>query len=293
MKTSTLQQSHTGVGLTDPIDLATRRDLEKIISQAWAVGPQAEHPPIVRDAIEFVFDALNSGRLRAAEREGVGRWTVNQWVKQALILSFPQTQTKLMSLDGMSYFDKFDYKYAGFDEPAMRANGVRIAPPAMVRRGAYIAPKVVVLPSFVNFGAYIDEESMVDSFVSVGTCAQIGKRVHLSMGVSIGGVLEPVQARPTIIEDNCFIGAHSSIVEGVVVEENAVIASGVHLTAGTRILDRATGVISSGRIPAGAVVIAGTLPSADGSYSSACAVIVKTVDAQTRAKTSINDLVRM
>ncbi len=276
----------------NPIDAATQRDLAMLIERAWAAGPGAKHADIVHEAIEYVIDALDAGRLRVAQREGIGRWTVNQWVKQAVLLSFSLTDSKLMNVGGMAYFDKIDSKFAGFDEGEMRASGVRMVPPAMVRRGAYLARNVVVLPSFVNIGAYVDTGSMVDSWVSVGSCAQIGKNVHLSMGVQIGGVLEPMQAQPTIIEDNCFIGVHSSIVEGVIVEQDSVVSMGVHIGRSTKILDRQTGLVSSGRIPAGSVVIAGAMPSADASYSTACAVIVKKVDAQTRSKTSINELLR-
>ncbi len=274
------------------VDDATQRDLATLIVRAFAAGAGATHPPIVHEAIEYIVDALDGGRLRVAQRHGVGRWTVNEWIKQAVLLSFSLTDSKLMNVGGMSYFDKIDSKFAGFDEVEMRASGVRMVPPAMVRRGAYLARNVVVLPSFVNIGAYVDEHSMIDSWATVGSCAQIGRKVHLSTGASIGGVLEPVQAQPTIVEDNCFIGAHSAIVEGVMVEENSVIAMGVHIGRSTKILDRETREISYGRIPAGSVVIAGSLPSSDGSYSTGCALIVKKVDAQTRSKTSINDLLR-
>ncbi len=274
------------------IDASTLQDLRSVIEHAWAAGPTAVHPAVVRDAVAFVIDALDSGRLRVAERQGVGQWTVNQWVKQAVLLSFRLNDSKMMQAGGLSYFDKIDAKFSGFDEADMRASGVRTVPPAMVRHGAYLAHNVVVMPSFVNIGAYVDEGTMVDSWVSVGSCAQIGKNVHLSMGVQIGGVLEPMQAHPTIVEDNCFIGVNSSVVEGVIVEENSVVSMGVHLGRSTKIFDRETRNISYGRIPAGSVVIAGTLPSADGSYSTACVVIVKKVDAQTRAKTSINELLR-
>ena len=274
------------------IDGATLRELAAVIERAWQAGPGAVHPAGVRDAVESVIEALDAGILRVAERQGVGRWTVNQWIKQAVLLSFRLHDSKMMHAGGMSYFDKVDSKFSGFDEADMRATGVRTVPPAMVRHGAYLARNVVVMPSFVNIGAYVDEGTMVDAWVNVGSCAQIGRSVHLSVGVCIGGVLEPLQAHPTIIEDNCFIGAHSSVVEGVIVEENSVIAMGVHLSQSTKILDRATREISYGRIPAGSVVIAGTLPSADGSYGAACAVIVKKVDAQSRAKTSINELLR-
>jgi 2,3,4,5-tetrahydropyridine-2-carboxylate N-succinyltransferase len=274
------------------LDQASLRDVADIIEHAWSTGPGGVHPAIVHEAVEFVIDGLDAGRLRVAERQGVGQWTVNQWIKQAVLLSFRLNESKLMSTGGMPYFDKIDSKFSGFDEADMRASGVRMVPPAMVRHGAYLAHNVVVMPSFVNIGAYVDEGSMVDSWVSVGSCAQIGKNVHLSMGVSVGGVLEPMQAHPTIIEDNCFIGAHSAILEGVIVEENSVISMGVHIGRSTKIFDRATREVSHGRIPAGSVVIAGTLPSADGSHSAACALIVKKVDAQTRAKTSINELLR-
>jgi 2,3,4,5-tetrahydropyridine-2,6-dicarboxylate N-succinyltransferase len=278
------------IGL-DELDSAAVRDLALIIERAWARDPDLP-PTIEREAVEFVVDALDSGHLRIAQRQGVGEWSVNQWVKQAVLLSFRLTDSKLMNVGGMSYFDKIDSKFAGFDEAEMRASGVRMVPGAMVRQGAYIARDVVVMPSFVNIGAYVDEGSMVDSWATVGSCAQIGKRVHLSSACVIGGVLEPLQAQPTIIEDNCFIGAHSSVVEGVIVEENAVIAMGVHLGQSTKILDAETGTISHGRVPAGSVVIAGSLPSAAGNYAGACAVIIKKVDAQTRSKTSVNDLLR-
>jgi 2,3,4,5-tetrahydropyridine-2-carboxylate N-succinyltransferase len=261
-----------GVGL----DSATLAELKAVIEHAWLAPPGTVQPPVVREVVEFVIDALDAGKLRVAERQGVGRWRVNEWVKQAVLLSFRLTDSKVMRMGGVSYFDKIDSKFAGLDEPELRASGVRTVPPAMVRYGAYLARDVVVMPSFINIGA----------------CAQIGKRVHLSVGVCIGGVLEPVQAQPTIVEDNCFIGAHSSVVEGVIVEENSVIAMGVHLGQSTKILDRESRTITYGRVPAGSVVIAGTLPAPDGSYSTSCAIIVKKVDAQSRIKTSVNDLLR-
>ena len=274
------------------LDAATLRELTAVIDRAWNAPPGTIHPAIVPEVVEFVIDALDAGRLRVAERVSVGRWKVNQWVKQAVLLSFRLNSSRLLQVGGVSYFDKIDSKFAGLDESEIRASGVRTVPPAMVRHGAFLARDVVVMPSFVNIGAYVDEGAMVDGWANVGSCAQIGKRVHLSVGVCIGGVLEPVQAQPTIVEDDCFIGAHSSVVEGVIVEENSVIAMGVHLGQSTKILDRETRQISYGRIPAGSVVIAGTLPAADGSYSTACAIIVKKVDAQSRAKTSINELLR-
>jgi 2,3,4,5-tetrahydropyridine-2-carboxylate N-succinyltransferase len=274
------------------LDAATLRELTAVIDRAWNAPAGTIHPAIVPEVVEFVIDALDAGRLRVAERVAVGRWKVHQWVKQAVLLSFRLNSSRLLQVGGVSYFDKIDSKFAGLDESEIRASGVRTVPPAMVRHGAFLARDVVVMPSFVNIGAYVDEGTMVDGWANVGSCAQIGKRVHLSVGVCIGGVLEPVQAQPTIVEDDCFIGAHSSVVEGVIVEENSVIAMGVHLGQSTKILDRETRQISYGRIPAGSVVIAGTLPSADGSYGTACAIIVKKVDAQSRAKTSINELLR-
>ncbi len=276
----------------DELDGLPLADLAAVIEHAWRAGPGAVHPPVVHDAVEYVIDALDAGRLRVADRQGVGQWTVNQWVKQAVLLSFRLNESKLMRSGNMSYFDKVESKFAGLGEAELRASGVRTVPPAMVRRGAYLARNVVVMPSFINIGAYVGEGTMVDGWVNVGSCAQIGANVHLSVGVCIGGVLEPVQAQPTVIEDNCFIGAHSSVVEGVIVEQDSVLAMGVHLGQSTKILDRETRQVSYGRVPAGSVVIAGTLPSSDGAYSTACAVIVKRVDANTRAKTSINELLR-
>jgi 2,3,4,5-tetrahydropyridine-2,6-dicarboxylate N-succinyltransferase len=293
MEMSRAPRDVAGSGSGDAgIDAATLRELKAVIESAWRAKAGDIHPALVREVVEYIIDALDAGRLRVAERQGVGQWTVNEWVKQAVLLSFRLTDSRMMRVGGMSYFDKIDSKFAGFDEPELRASGVRTVPPAMVRHGAYLARDVVVMPSFINIGAYVDEGTMVDGWANVGSCAQIGKRVHLSVGVCIGGVLEPVQAHPTIVEDNCFIGAHSSVVEGVIVEENSVIAMGVHLGQSTKILDRETRMISYGRVPAGSVVIAGTLPSADASYSTACAIIVKKVDAQSRAKTSVNELLR-
>jgi 2,3,4,5-tetrahydropyridine-2-carboxylate N-succinyltransferase len=285
--------SHS-VGPRGPADVeaSTLRDVSIVIERAWSAGRGGLHPPIVYEAVEFVMDGLDAGRLRVAERQGVGQWSVNEWVKQAVLLSFSLTDSRLMSVGGMSYFDKVDSKFSGFDEADMRATGVRMVPGAMVRHGAHLARDVVVMPSFVNVGAFVDSGAMVDSWVTVGSCAQIGKNVHLSTGASIGGVLEPLQAHPTIVEDNCFIGAHSAVVEGVMVEENAVIGMGVQLGRSTKILDAETGEISYGRVPAGSVVIPGTLPSPSGRYATSCAVIIKKVDAQTRSRTSINELLR-
>jgi len=267
-------------------------ELASLIELEWAAGPGAVSPALVHEAVELVIDGLDTGRLRVAERTGVGRWTVNQWIKKAVLLSFRLNDNKLSRAGGLTFFDKVDSKFAGLEEGEMRASGVRMVPPAVARRGAYLGRNVVVMPSFVNIGAYVDEGTMIDGWANIGSCAQIGRKVHISVGVCIGGVLEPMQANPTIVEDNCFIGANSSVVEGVIVEENSVIAMGVHLGQSTKILDRETKQVSYGRIPAGSVVIPGMLPAADGSFATACAVITKKVDAQSRAKTSINDLLR-
>jgi 2,3,4,5-tetrahydropyridine-2,6-dicarboxylate N-succinyltransferase len=270
------------------------QQLQKIIDLAWESRTSLDsvNSPELREAVEHVIKDLNKGRVRVAERQGVGQWTVNQWIKKAVLLSFRLKDNKVMRAGDLGFFDKVDTKFAHLDEAQMRATGVRVVPPAVARRGSYIAKNVVLMPSYVNIGAYVDEGTMVDTWATVGSCAQIGKNVHLSGGVGIGGVLEPVQANPTIIEDNCFVGARSEVVEGVIVEENSVISMGVYIGQSTKIYDRATGQVSYGRIPAGSVVVSGNLPSADGKYSLYCAVIVKKVDAQTRAKTSINELLR-
>jgi 2,3,4,5-tetrahydropyridine-2,6-dicarboxylate N-succinyltransferase len=269
-------------------------ELQSIIDLAWEsrASINAANSPQIFEAVETVIAELNAGRLRVAERQGVGQWTVNQWVKKAVLLSFRLNDNKLMRAGDLGFYDKVQTKFAHLDEAALRETGVRIVPPAVARRGSYIAKNAILMPSFVNIGAYVDEGTMVDTWAAVGSCAQIGKNVHLSGGVGIGGVLEPMQANPTIIEDNCFIGARSEVVEGVIVEENSVLSMGVYIGQSTKIYDRATGEVSYGRIPAGSVVVSGNLPSADGKYSLYCAVIVKRVDAQTRAKTSINDLLR-
>ncbi|MES2959227.1 MAG: 2,3,4,5-tetrahydropyridine-2,6-dicarboxylate N-succinyltransferase [Pseudomonadota bacterium] len=270
------------------------QQLQSIIDLAWESRAtlNAVNSPELREAVEHVIADLNKGRIRVAERQGVGQWTVNQWVKKAVLLSFRLNDNKVMRAGDLGFFDKVDTKFAHLDEAAMRATGVRVVPPAVARRGSYLAKNVVLMPSYVNIGAYVDEGTMVDTWATVGSCAQIGKNVHLSGGVGIGGVLEPVQAGPTIIEDNCFVGARSEVVEGVIVEENSVISMGVYIGQSTKIYDRATGEVSYGRIPAGSVVVSGNLPSPDGKYSLYCAVIVKKVDAGTRAKTSINELLR-
>jgi 2,3,4,5-tetrahydropyridine-2,6-dicarboxylate N-succinyltransferase len=268
--------------------------LQSIIDSAWenraAITPH--NSPEVAQAVEHVLNELDTGRLRVAEQHSVGQWSVHQWVKKAVLLSFRLTDNRPMQAGDLSFFDKVAPKFADLSEEAMRATGVRVVPPAVARRGSFIAKNVVLMPSYVNIGAYVDEGTMVDTWATVGSCAQIGKNVHLSGGVGIGGVLEPLQANPTIIEDNCFIGARSEVVEGVIVEENSVLSMGVYLGQSTPIYDREKDEVSYGRIPAGSVVISGSMPKANGKYSLYCAVIVKRVDAQTRSKTSLNDLLR-
>jgi 2,3,4,5-tetrahydropyridine-2-carboxylate N-succinyltransferase len=246
----------------------------------------------LRDAVEAAIGLLDTGALRVAEKRGA-EWHVHQWLKKAVLLSFRLAPNAALAAGGgLNFYDKVPLKFAGWDERRFAAAGARVVPPATVRRGAFIAPNVVLMPSYVNIGAYVDSGTMVDTWATVGSCAQIGKNVHLSGGVGIGGVLEPLQASPTIIEDNCFIGARSEIVEGVIVESGAVISMGVFIGQSTRIYDRERDEISYGRVPAGAVVVPGSLPASNGKYSLACAVIVKRVDEQTRAKTSINELLR-
>ena len=272
-----------------------QHQLQHIIDNAWdnranISATNATHE--VREAVEHVIAELNAGRLRVATREGVGQWTTHQWIKKAVLLSFRLNDNQVMRAGDLGFYDKVQTKFAHLDEDAMKATGVRVVPPAVARRGSFIAKGAILMPSYVNIGAYVDEGTMVDTWATVGSCAQVGKNVHLSGGVGLGGVLEPLQANPTIIEDNCFIGARSEIVEGVIVEENSVISMGVYIGQSTKIYDRATGEVFYGRVPAGSVVVSGNLPSADGKYSLYCAVIVKRVDAQTRAKTSLNDLLR-
>ena len=268
--------------------------LQAIIDAAWERRAQLTPQRVPReleDALEESLTLLDGGRARVAEpREG--RWVVNEWLKKAVLLSFRVRDNRVLEAGFTRFYDKVPLKYAAASEAELRAGGARIVPHAIVRRGAYIAPNVVLMPSYVNIGAWVGEGTMVDTWATVGSCAQIGRNVHLSGGVGIGGVLEPLQAAPTIIEDDCFIGARSEVVEGVVVEAGAVISMGVFLGQSTRIYDRASGAILQGRVPAGAVVVPGTLPSTDGRYSLYCAVIVKRVDTQTRAKTSINELLR-
>jgi len=245
----------------------------------------------IRSAVQSALDALDAGSLRVAEKHN-GRWQVNEWLKKAVLLSFRLDKNAPVSAGDCRFYDKVPLKFSGWSDAQFAAAGVRVVPPATVRRGAFVAPNVVLMPSYVNIGAYVDSGTMVDTWATVGSCAQIGKNVHLSGGVGIGGVLEPLQASPTIIEDDCFIGARSEIVEGVIVEAGAVVSMGVFIGQSTRIYDRERGEILYGRVPAGAVVVPGTLPSADGKYGLACAVIVKRVDARTLAKTSLNDLLR-
>ena len=258
---------------------------QKIIDEAWEGRASLKPTKALREAVKKVIAGLDAGKLRVAEKSG-GQWITHQWLKKAVLLSFRLADNKVME---RRYYDKVPSK---FDKFNFAKGGFRVVPPAAARRGCYIARNVVLMPSFVNIGAYVDEGTMVDTWATVGSCAQIGKNVHLSGGVGIGGVLEPLQANPTIIEDNCFIGARSEVVEGVVVEENSVISMGVFIGQSTKIFDRETGEIHYGRVPAGSVVVSGNLPSKDGSHSLYCAVIVKKVTAATRAKVSLNELLR-
>ncbi|MGZ8160778.1 MAG: 2,3,4,5-tetrahydropyridine-2,6-dicarboxylate N-succinyltransferase [Methylobacter sp.] len=268
--------------------------LEQIINDAFEnradISPTSVSAE-VRSAVEEAINLLDSGKARVAEKTS-GDWVTNQWLKKAVLLSFRINENKLMDGGNTRYYDKVDSKFANYSEEDFAKAGVRVVPNAVARRGSYIAPGAILMPSYVNIGGYVDSGTMVDTWVTVGSCAQIGKNVHLSGGVGIGGVLEPLQAGPTIIEDNCFIGARSEIVEGVVVEEGSVISMGVYIGQSTKIYNRMTGEISYGRIPAGSVVVSGNLPSADGKYSLYCAVIIKQVDEKTRSKTGINELLR-
>jgi 2,3,4,5-tetrahydropyridine-2-carboxylate N-succinyltransferase len=272
----------------------TNEPLQTTIDQAWEIRADlnpASADSTVRDAVDAAIADLNAGRRRVAEKIN-GEWVTHQWLKKAVLLSFRLADNVSIKAGELGFFDKVQTKFAHLDETEMRATGVRVVPPAVARRGAYIGRNVVLMPSYVNIGAYVDEGTMVDTWATVGSCAQIGKNVHLSGGVGIGGVLEPLQANPTIIEDGCFVGARSEVVEGVIVGEGSVISMGVFIGQSTKILNRASGEISYGRIPPYSVVVSGSLPSADGSHSLYCAVIVKQVDAQTRSKTSINELLR-
>ena len=270
--------------------------LQQIIDNAWENRAQITNQNAsqdLRSSVSEVIEGLNNGKLRVATRESVGVWTVHQWVKKAVLLSFKLQDNEIMSAGGFTqFFDKVPTKFEKYTHEDFVNGGFRVVPPAVARRGSFIGKNVVLMPSYVNIGAYVDEGSIVDTWATVGSCAQIGKNVHLSGGVGIGGVLEPVQAGPVIIEDNCFIGARSEVVEGVVIEENSVLSMGVYIGQSTKIYDRETGEIHYGRVPAGSVVVPGSLPSSDGKYSLYAAVIVKKVDAQTRAKTAINELLR-
>ena len=268
--------------------------LESLIDAAFerrAELSASQVPTDLSQALDRVIAELNAGTLRVAEKID-GSWVTHQWLKKAVLLYFRTHDNRVVDGGPLRYFDKVPSRFEGFTDADFRQGGYRVVPSAVARTGTYIGPNVILMPSFVNIGAYVDEGTMVDTWVTVGSCAQIGKYVHLSGGVGIGGVLEPLQATPTIIEDYCFIGARSEIVEGVVVEAHSVIAMGVFISQSTKIFDRATGQITYGRVPSGSVVVTGSLPSKDGSHSLNCAVIVKRVDAQTRAKTSINELLR-
>ncbi|WP_291475448.1 2,3,4,5-tetrahydropyridine-2,6-dicarboxylate N-succinyltransferase [Acidovorax sp.] len=271
------------------------QQLQTLIDNAWdnraSLSPAAAPKEIV-DAVDHVISELNNGTLRVATREAVGQWTVHQWIKKAVLLSFRLKDNELIEAGDLGFYDKVPTKFGGLSADEMSATGVRVVPPAVARRGSFIAKGAILMPSYVNIGAYVDEGTMVDTWATVGSCAQVGKNVHLSGGVGLGGVLEPLQANPTIIEDNCFIGARSEVVEGVIVEENSVISMGVYLGQSTPIYDRATGEISYGRVPAGSVVISGSLPKEGGKYSMYAAIIVKKVDAKTRSTTSLNELLR-
>ena len=267
--------------------------LQTTIDELWErrteLSPQSPADTIT--AINQVVAMLDSGALRVAEKID-GDWVTHQWIKKAVLLSFRVRDNRVQEAGDIRFFDKVDTKFEGWSEEQFRQGGFRVVPGTIVRKGSYVAKNAVLMPSFVNIGAYVDEATMVDTWVTVGSCAQIGKNVHLSGGVGIGGVLEPLQANPTIIEDNCFIGARSEVVEGVVIEENSVISMGVYIGQSTPIYDREADTVTYGRIPAGSVVVSGNLPKAGGKYSTYCAVIMKRVDAGTRAKTSLNELLR-
>ncbi len=269
-------------------------ELQQIIEQAFENRAEINPANVdteVRNAVQSAIGLLDSGEQRVAQPMDDG-WQVNEWLKKAVLLSFRIRENQIMPGGFTQYFDKVDSKFEGCSHEKHVASGVRVVPPAVARKGAYVAPGVVLMPSYVNIGAYVDSGTMVDTWATVGSCAQIGKNVHLSGGVGIGGVLEPLQASPTIIEDNCFIGARSEVVEGVIVEKNSVISMGVYIGQSTKIYNRETGEVSYGRIPAGSVVVSGNLPSEDGRYSLYCAVIVKQVDEKTRGKVGINELLR-
>jgi len=270
------------------------QDLQETIEEAFEqraeITPR-NAAPALREAVETVMDRLDAGEVRVAEKRG-SEWHVNEWVKKAVLLSFRLAESEVIPGGFTRYFDKVPLKYSGYDAGAFKASGARVVPPAVVRRGAHVGPDVVLMPSYVNIGAYVGAGTMVDTWATVGSCAQIGRNVHLSGGVGIGGVLEPLQAAPTIIEDACFVGARSEVVEGVVVERGAVLSMGVYIGQSTRIYDRESGEIRFGRVPAGSVVVPGSLPAKDGRYSLYCAVIVKRVDEKTRRRVGLNELLR-
>ncbi len=269
--------------------------LQQLIEKYYAEREQLRAgsiPAELQSAIAETIELLDCGQIRVANKTAEG-WIVNQWVKQAILLSFKSHANQIIDAGFTHFFDKLPLKFAHYDQAAFEKLGVRIVPPACVRKGAYLAPNTILMPSYVNIGAYVDSGSMIDTWASVGSCAQIGKNVHVSAGAGIGGVLEPLQAQPTIVEDDCFIGARSEIAEGVVVEQGSVLSMGVFITQSTPIYHRETKQILYGRVPAGSVVIPGTLPSADGSYGRHCVVIVKQVDAKTRQKVSLNELLRI
>ena len=271
------------------------QQLQQIIDAAWEDRANISSTAAskeVRDAVDHVIAELNNGKLRVATRESVGQWTVHQWIKKAVLLSFRLKDNEQMQAGSLGFYDKVPTKFSHLSANELKEAGVRIVPPAVARRGSYIAKGAILMPSYVNIGAYVGEGTMVDTWATVGSCAQIGANVHLSGGVGIGGVLEPLQAGPTIIEDNCFIGARSEVVEGVVVEENSVLSMGVFIGQSTPIYDRATDTILYGRVPAGSVVVAGSLPKPGGKYNTYAAIIMKKVDAKTRSTTSLNDLLR-
>jgi len=278
--------------MPSPSDIATlQATIEAAFARSDAIEPN-EVEQVIRPAVNAALDALESGALRVAEPCAEGGWRVNEWLKKAVLLSFRINPMRVINAAPAPYWDKVPARFADADAEAFRAVGARIVPGAVVRRGAHLGRDCVLMPSFVNIGAHVGARTMVDTWATVGSCAQIGADCHLSGGVGIGGVLEPLQASPTIIEDNCFVGARSEVVEGVVVERGSVIGMGVFLGQSTRIYDRAKGSVSYGRVPAGSVVVAGSLPAADGSHSLYAAIIVKQVDARTRSKTSINELLR-
>ena len=278
------------------------QQLQQTIDAAWedrANLSPAQAPAAVREAVEHVISELNNGHLRVATRESVGQWTVHQWIKKAVLLSFRLKDNEQMQAGSLGFYDKVPTKFSHLSAAELKESGVRIVPPAVARRGSYIAKGAILMPSYVNIGAYVGEGTMVDTWATVGSCAQIGANCHLSGGVGIGGVLEPLQAGPTIIEDNCFIGARSEVVEGCIIREGSVLGMGVYIGKSTKIVNRATGEVSFGEVPPYSVVVAGSMPSGNATMPNGlaaphlyCAVIVKTVDEKTRSKTGINELLR-